>query len=139
MSAAGTIRFLWRVTPIPSNTTKHTPGLLQFEPRVVATEPLDADAAGAIVDGLLAVPVTGTAAQAFSGFDHERFPLAAKTGTAEVNDKADNALFAGFGPWPNPEYAFAIIIEEGGFGGVAAAPVARAFFDAVLISDEAKA
>ena len=26
MSAAGTKRFLWRVTPIPSTTTKHTPG-----------------------------------------------------------------------------------------------------------------
>ncbi len=113
--------------------------LLQFEPRIVATDPLETEATNAIIEGLLAVPTTGTAAQAFAGFDHTRFPLAAKTGTAEVNDKADNALFAGFGPWPSPEYAFAIIIEEGGFGGVAAAPVARAFFDAILVSDEEKA
>ncbi len=113
--------------------------VLQFEPRVVSTEPLEAAPVEAIIDGLLAVPTTGTAAQAFAGFDHRRFPLAAKTGTAEVNDKADNALFAGFGPWPNPEYAFAIIIEEGGFGGVAAAPVARTFFDTILAPDEAKA
>lgn len=109
--------------------------LLSFQPRVVIDDQLESESTGAIIDGLLAVPTTGTAANAFAGFDHQRFPLAAKTGTAEVNDKADNALFAGFGPWPDPRYAFAIIIEEGGFGGVAAAPVARAFFDFVLVSD----
>lgn len=106
--------------------------LLVFEPRLVTDERLDAQSTTAIIEGLLDVPVDGTAAQAFAGFDHGSFPLAAKTGTAEVNNKADNSLFAGFGPWPEPTYAFAVIIEEGGFGGVAAAPVARAFFDRVL-------
>ena len=30
--------------------------------------------------------------------------MAGKTGTAEVVGKADNSLFAAFGPNPNPEY-----------------------------------
>jgi penicillin-binding protein 2 len=49
-----------------------------------------------------------------------------------MNGKADIALFAGFGPWPEPRYAFAVVLEEAGFGGVAAAPVARQFLDWVL-------
>lgn len=108
---------------------------LEFEPRSETDDVLDAAAVGAIVDGLLAVPINGTGAAAFSGFDHQRFPLAAKTGTAEVNGKADLALFAGFGPWPDARYAFAVVMEEAGFGGVAAAPVARRFFDRV-VADE---
>ncbi len=110
--------------------------VMTFSPRLVDDEPLDADASDAIIDGLLAVPRTGTAMAAFDGFDHDRFPLAAKTGTAEVNGKADMALFAGFGPWPAPRYAFAVVLEEAGFGGVAAAPVARQFFDWVVADPE---
>lgn len=137
LAAGGVLHQPRLVDRLEDGSTGQT--LLRFDPRVVIDEPLETEPTGAIIDGLLAVPTTGTAAQAFSGFDHQRFPLAAKTGTAEVNNKADNALFAGFGPWPKPEYAFAIIIEEGGFGGVAAAPVARAFFDAVLAPGGAKA
>lgn len=106
--------------------------LLAFTPRLADDQPLDAEATAAIIDGLLAVPRTGTAMAAFDGFDHNLFPLAAKTGTAEVNGKADMALFAGFGPWPEPRYAFAVVLEESGFGGVAAAPVVRRFFDWVV-------
>ncbi len=106
--------------------------VLAFEPRIVSEPELDSAAVSSIIDGLLAVPTTGTGATAFSGFPHDRFRLAAKTGTAEMNGKADIALFAGFGPWPEPRYAFAVVLEEAGFGGVAAAPVARQFLDWVL-------
>ncbi len=103
--------------------------VLAFDPRQVAVDPLDSTAVRAITDGLLAVPVNGTASTAFAGFPHDRFAVAAKTGTAEVLGQADNALFAGFGPVPDPRYAFAVVIEEAGFGGVAAAPIARRFLD----------
>lgn len=112
---------------------------LSFAPRLAVEEQLERSALAAVVDGLRAVPVTGTAATAFSGFPHDRFPLAAKTGTAEVLGKADNALFAGFGPTSEPRYAFAVVMEESGFGGVAAAPVARAFFDWILAAEDAVA
>ena len=102
-----------------------------FGPRVVEDGGLDQAAFRAIVDGLLDVTIDGTAATAFAGFPSDRFAVAAKTGTAEVDGQADNALFAGFGPWPEPRFAFAVVIEEGGFGGVAAAPVVRRFFDQI--------
>ncbi|MEM9563849.1 MAG: penicillin-binding protein 2 [Actinomycetota bacterium] len=103
-----------------------------FAPRVDAGPTLATDLLDPIVDGLLDVPVRGTAAAAFAGFPHDRFALAAKTGTAEVDDHTDYALFAGAGPLPDPTIAFAVVIEEGGFGGDAAAPVARRFLDGVL-------
>lgn len=110
--------------------------VLDFAPRQTAGEPLDPASRAAIVDGLRAVPINGTGAAAFVDFPTEVFPVAAKTGTAEIAGKADNALFAGFAPVSEPRYAFAVVMEESGFGGVAAAPVARRFLDWVL-ADEA--
>ncbi|MDP9442222.1 MAG: penicillin-binding protein 2 [Actinomycetota bacterium] len=80
-----------------------------------------------IVEGLQGAIVSeeGTASAAFGGFPHQGFPLAGKTGTAQVRGKQDSALFAAFGPVSNPQYAIAVVLEEAGFGGSAAAPVAR--------------
>ncbi|MEZ5229279.1 MAG: penicillin-binding transpeptidase domain-containing protein [Acidimicrobiales bacterium] len=60
---------------------------------------------------------TGTAAKAFEGFPLSEYPIAGKTGTAEVAKKADFALFAGYGPANDPQYAVAAAIEQAGFGG----------------------
>ncbi len=69
--------------------------------------------------------------------------MAGKTGTAQVKgisleDRAaglnddevpwkyrDHALFVGFAPYDNPRYAISVVIEHGGSGSGAAAPVAR--------------
>lgn len=110
--------------------------VLDFATRTAEAGPLDPAAVGAIVDGLRGAATRGTAAAAFAGFPHDRFPLAVKTGTAEVRGKEDFALFAGFGPVSEPRYAFAVVIEEAGFGGEAAAPVARRFLDGALLIDE---
>ena len=74
----------------------------------------------------------GTAAPAFAGFPTSTFPIAGKTGTAQVSGKQDTALFAAFGPTTDPRYAVTVVIEEAGFGAAAAAPVARALFDQIL-------
>ncbi len=37
----------------------------------------------------------------------------------------DHALFVGFAPLVNPRYAISVIVEHGGFGASAAAPIAR--------------
>ena len=80
-----------------------------------------------ILDGLLGVTseVDGTAYFAFAGFPHEEWSVAGKTGTAEVVGKADNSLFAAFGPNPDPEYVVVAIMEESGFGASVAAPAVR--------------
>jgi penicillin-binding protein 2 len=67
----------------------------------------------------------GTAAGVFQGFPLQQVPVAGKTGTAEVAGKQPCAWFACYAPADNPKYAIAVMIEEGGHGGAAAAPVAR--------------
>ncbi len=68
----------------------------------------------------------------------EGFDVAGKTGTAQVVGKQtaakgdeyeDHAWFVGFAPYRNPEIVVAVFIENGGFGGVAAAPVAKAVLE----------
>ena len=80
-----------------------------------------------ILGGLLGVTseVDGTAYFPFGGFPHEEWLVAGKTGTAEVVGKADNSLFAAFGPNPDPEYVVVAIMEESGFGASVAAPAVR--------------
>jgi cell division protein FtsI/penicillin-binding protein 2 len=57
-------------------------------------------------------------------------PVAGKTGTAEVQQGPSHAWFAGFAPYggaagpPGRRIAFAVIIENGGYGGRSATPVA---------------
>jgi penicillin-binding protein 2 len=67
----------------------------------------------------------GTAYDAFAGFPLASFPVAAKTGTAQVQGKQDTAVFTCFAPADDPRFEVAVLMEESGFGANAAAPVAR--------------
>jgi penicillin-binding protein A len=70
---------------------------------------------------------TGTAAQI------PGVAVAGKTGTAEnVPGQPTHAWFIAFAPAQNPRVAIAVIVEHGGTGGVAAAPIARQVMQAVL-------
>jgi penicillin-binding protein 2 len=71
----------------------------------------------------------GTAAGAFSGFNVK---VAGKTGTAQIRNKQDTALFVGYAPADNPKYVVAVIVEEAGHGGSVAAPAAREIFSAIF-------
>jgi cell division protein FtsW (lipid II flippase) len=53
-------------------------------------------------------------------------PIAGKTGTAELANAASHAWFIGFAPYgpARKRIAFAVLIENGQYGGTAAAPVA---------------
>lgn len=57
-------------------------------------------------------------------------PIAGKTGTAEVDEKKSHSWFVGFAPYGNvagsqpPRIAFAVIVENAGYGGRIAAPLA---------------
>ncbi len=52
--------------------------------------------------------------------------IAGKTGTAELATAPSHAWFIGFAPYDNPSkrIAFAILAENGHYGGTAAAPIA---------------
>lgn len=61
---------------------------------------------------------TGTRAQV-SGVQ-----VCGKTGTAQhIESKTPHSWFIGFAPYKKPEIAIAVIVEEGGYGGVAAASI----------------
>jgi len=59
--------------------------------------------------------------------------IAGKTGTAELGpEKEPNAWFIVYAPADDPVIAIAVLIEHGGFGGYAAAPIARPMLEAAL-------
>jgi peptidoglycan glycosyltransferase len=69
---------------------------------------------------------SGTAAPAFFHLKR-RITAAGKTGTAEReagNNRFTDAWFIGFAPAESPKIAFAVLVEDGGQGGRAAAPIA---------------
>lgn len=59
-------------------------------------------------------------------------PIAGKTGTAEVGGAAAHAWFTGFAPAEGKgrRIAFAVVVENAGYGGRAAAPIAGAIVSA---------
>jgi penicillin-binding protein 2 len=69
--------------------------------------------------------------------------VAAKTGTAQViaqkvpgkklsDETRDHAWFVAYAPVENPKIAVAVVVEHGGFGGSAAAPVAKRVIEEYL-------
>lgn len=58
--------------------------------------------------------------------------VAGKTGTAEVADGEPHAWFVGFAPADDPQLVVAVVVEHGGTGGSAAAPIARDVLAAAL-------
>ncbi len=58
--------------------------------------------------------------------------ISGKTGTAQNPHGKEHSVFVGFAPYDNPKIAVAVIVENAGFGSVAAAPVARDVIKAYL-------
>jgi len=110
-----------------------------FSPEVTGTIELASPIRDAIRQGLRGVVEReeGTAFYAFAGFP-PGFSIAGKTGTAQVGGKQDTALFAAFAPSDQPQYAIAVVLEEAGFGGSSAAPVARRIFEGIVTGAAAK-
>jgi len=77
-----------------------------------------------ITKGLTRVASAGTAASVFRNFPLDQYPVAAKTGTAEVTGSDTNALFAAYAPADNPTIVIIVVIEQGGSGSSSAGPVA---------------
>ena len=67
----------------------------------------------------------GTAHSAFAGFPLRQWPVAGKTGTAEVYGDEDTAWFVSYAPATRPRYVVAVVVSQGGTGGATAAPIAR--------------
>ena len=48
-----------------------------------------------------------------------------KTGTAQVNGQTAHGWFIGFAPASNPQIAFCVMVENGGYGGTVCSPIVR--------------
>ena len=90
---------------------------------------------------MIDVTKIGTGRGVFAKFPYD---VAGKTGTAQVVSVAqdenfktkklrrrhqDHALFIAFAPANKPMIALAVLVENGGFGARAAAPIAKAAID----------
>jgi serine/threonine protein kinase len=67
----------------------------------------------------------------------EGFTMACKPGTAQNganNDHLDDAVITCYAPYDNPQIAIGVIIQGGGFGAAAAAPIAGVVIKAYLAS-----
>lgn len=84
-----------------------------------------------IQNDLVDVVSRGTGQSAWQGFPLDSIPVAGKTGSAESYGKQANAWFAAYAPANKPQYVVVVMIEEGGHGVSAAAPVARRIFEAI--------
>lgn len=76
-----------------------------------------------------------------SRIEHNSLTIAAKTGTAQVRAKKhqhddlnresiawesrNHAIFSGYGPFENPQFAMTVYFDHGGGGGRSAAPIAK--------------
>ncbi|CAB4531620.1 unannotated protein [freshwater metagenome] len=113
---------------LPANDPANYELIRQVEPVVQGTVQIQPDQYGKIYDGLLGVTQSayGTAAASWQA-SKTAWPMAGKTGTAQVSKKADTSLFAAWGPAGTgvpAQYAISVVIPESGFGGEVAAPLA---------------
>ncbi len=89
-----------------------------------------------------------------SRIDNKKFRFAGKTGSSQVKkfteaqreaevkqkdlkyEDRDHALFIAFAPYDSPKYAISVVVEHGGSGSKAAAPVAKKVIKKVLERDQ---
>jgi cell division protein FtsI/penicillin-binding protein 2 len=100
---------------------------------VVRRRAISAKVAAQVRDMMVGVVRSGTGtAAAIPGVE-----VAGKTGTAELrpnstNPKDADAWFVAFAPANDPQVAVAVMLVGAGFGGKAAAPIARRVLQAAL-------
>jgi penicillin-binding protein 2 len=83
---------------------------------------IDARHFDSVIDGMqdaVNTP-TGTAIQSRL----KNIIMCGKTGTVQNNRGKNHSVFIGFAPRDNPKIAIAVIVENGGYGGAYAAPIA---------------
>jgi penicillin-binding protein 2 len=131
------------------STTVTPRGAVMMKPVDIATD----DQWGVVHDGMIAA-VYGAGGTAYAVGVGAKYKIAGKTGTAQViaikqNEKyhakdvaernRDHAWFIAYAPVEDPKIAISVLVENGGFGATAAAPIARKVLDAYLLGSEAPA
>jgi penicillin-binding protein 2 len=97
--------------------------------------PLDQGHRKSVLDGLISV-VNSPGGTANRADFPKQWKVAGKTGTAERKKSKDDAWFVCFAPYDNPEVAVLVFLEEAGFGGSNAAPLARDILEYYFLNRE---
>jgi penicillin-binding protein 2 len=107
-------------------------------------------AAMAAVTGAAGARIAGATAAAVADLGLGPIKMAGKTGTAQVHGYGggtgqhgavgawagrDHAWFIAFAPYDDPRYACSVLVEHGGWGASAAAPIAREMMRVALLKD----
>jgi penicillin-binding protein 2 len=116
-----------------------------IEPELITQVPLKKEYVEFIKRAMAGVTKEGTGQRAFAKAE---YTSGGKTGTAQViamkqNEKydekkvderhRDHSLYISFAPLDNPIIAMLVIVENGGFGARAAAPITRTVLDYYLV------
>jgi penicillin-binding protein 2 len=116
-----------------------------LEPQLVRQVELRAEHVAFVKRAMAGVTTEGTGRWAFAG---AQYSSGGKTGTAQVigmkqGEKyeeqkvaerlRDHSLYIAFAPLEGPKIALAVLVENGGFGARAAAPIARTVLDYFLL------
>lgn len=115
------------VDSIENEKTEDTTLLNKYRTKHKVTNISDRDYQ-AVNDGMHDVTIYGTAA-------HIKIPgveYCAKTGTAQNPHGKNHSLFVAFAPKDNPRIAVAVVVENGGYGSVAAGPIAGLIIEKYL-------
>ena len=97
----------------------------EFSPEVVEKVDMDADVLNAVKQGMKKVADEGSAAEVFANYGVQ---VGGKTGTAQVGDGSNNAVFIAYAPFDDPQIAVSVVLEHG-VRGTNAAQVAKDIFD----------
>ncbi|MGF1492499.1 MAG: penicillin-binding protein 2 [Microcoleaceae cyanobacterium] len=119
------------VSTVANGGWRVQPHLLASQTNTEVTKPvktsISPDTLKVVRQGLVDVVKKGTGRRLNDG----SIPLTGgKTGTVEIPGRPDNSMYVGFGPADKVEIAIAVVVEEGGYGSTAAAPIAKAVFEA---------
>jgi penicillin-binding protein 2 len=120
----------------------------KFTPRIVGSvDPIQLDVDPSHLEFLQNSMINVTNSQSGTSYTHRidrsDWMIAGKTGTAQVRAKIGNidlsssnvpwesrnhALFIGYGPIQDPRFAMSVVVDHGGGGASAAAPIAKLLF-----------
>lgn len=87
-----------------------------------------------VVEGMRQTVLNGTARRAFI----PNIDICGKTGTVQNHKGDDHSVFTAFAPQHNPKIAILVYIENGGYGGTIAAPIASLMVERYLNGSIAK-
>jgi penicillin-binding protein 2 len=126
--------------------------IIRKEPQLMKPVDIGTDEQWAVVhDGMIGA-VSGPGGTAYASGVGAQYKFAGKTGTAQVftlkenqkyktseieERKRDHAWFIAYAPVDDPKIAISVLVENGGFGASAAAPIARKVLDAYLLGPDA--